>query len=302
MEGGDRWSMLFAGGIQDKTIINPIMLRFRPIAPKPVAGDSVSGDSMFSNKKLVVTSNRAKRKYVRVCKKNSSNRRRRILDEAKEDKNDEKKGFVTLQLMPEKADLEKPMVVERSWGVVDHDLDRTVGNNYRFHEDPPSKLKKMVAADDVEVGLSDQTALITSPRNKMTVVESWVTVQSVTDTCMDEGETGNCTDVERMKNLERDTCPGFMSDRLNRVFWVNQAYKTMVGLDGGKQAETTVGLVVKEGFMFPYGGAFSCRVRLQYGDGKGKKYSKMVPCDVWKMSYGGYAWRLDVKAALGLGL
>ncbi|XP_022741040.1 uncharacterized protein LOC111292758 [Durio zibethinus] len=304
MKGGDPWSRLkCAGGVQDKTIINRIMLRFRPIAPKPVTGCSVSGDYMFSNKNLFVSSKRAKKKYVRVCKKN--NRKRTILGEAKEDK-DEKKSFVTLQLMPEKADLEKSMVIERSWGGVDDDPDRTVGNNYHFHEDPPSlclMLKKMVAADNVaKIGFLDQTALITSSKRRVTVVESCVTVESVTDTCMDEGEMGKCTDVEKMKNLEKDTCPGFVSDRLNRVFWVNQAYKNMVGLDGGQQAEIAVGLLVKDGFMLPNGGAFSCRVGLQYGDGKGKKYSKVVPCDVWKMSYGGFAWRLDVKAALSLGL
>ncbi|XWS40621.1 hypothetical protein CRYUN_Cryun17cG0011600 [Craigia yunnanensis] len=299
MEGGDPWSILkCAGGVQDKTIINWRMLRFRPIAPKPVTGDSFPGESMFSNKNLVVTSKKAKRKYVRVCKKN--NRKRRILDEAKED-NDGKKSFVTLQLMPEKADLEKSMVGERSWGVVD-DLDRKVSNNYHFR-DPPSlclKLKKMVSDDAAMMGLSDQTALITSPRKRMTVVESWVTVESVTDTCMDEGEMRNCTDVEKMKNLEKDTCPGFVSDALNRVFWVNQTFKNMVGMDE-ERAETAMALVVKDGFMFPHG-AFSCCVGLQLSDGKGKKYSKMVPCDVWKMSCGGFAWRLDLMAALSLGL
>ncbi|OMP05535.1 hypothetical protein COLO4_08783 [Corchorus olitorius] len=311
MEGGDAWGMLkCAGGAQDKTIINRIMLRFRPIAPKPVAGDSVSGDSLFGNKNLVVTGKRAKRKYVRVCKKNNSRRKKKPLDddEAKED-DDEKKSFVTLQLMPEKADLEKSTVVESSFGV---DLDRRVGLDYHHFEDPPSlclKLKKLVTDDAAVMGFSDQKAVVVSPpRRRVSVVESWVTVESVTDSCMGEGEMGNCTDVEKMKSLEYDTCPGFVSDGLNRVLWVNQAYKNMivaaaqVELMDGERAETTVGLVVKDGFVFPHG-AFSCRVRLQYGDiRKGQKFSKMVPCDVWKMNTGGFAWRLDVKAALSLGL
>ncbi|XP_022775510.1 uncharacterized protein LOC111317314 [Durio zibethinus] len=274
MEGEDPWSMLkCAGGVQNKTITNRTMLRFRPIAPKPVTGDSVSRDSMFSNKNLVVASKRAKRKYVR--------------------------------LIPEEADLEKSMVGEGSLGVVD-DLNPTVGNNYYFQEqESPSmclKLKKVVADDVAMMGLSDQTALVTSPRKRTTVMESWVKVESVTDTCMDEGEMRNCTDFEKMKNLEKDTCPGFVSDTLNRVFWVNQAFKNMVGVDA-EGVETAIGLVVKDGFMFPHG-AFSCRVGLQYGDGKDKsrKHSTMVPCDVWKMSCGGFAWRLDVKAALSLGL
>ncbi|XP_021299122.1 uncharacterized protein LOC110427831 [Herrania umbratica] len=302
MNGGDPWRMLkCAAGVQDKTIINQMMLRFRPIAPKPVTGDSVSAESMFSSKNLLVSSKRAKRKYVRVCKKN--NRKRRILDEVK-DVDDGKNNSVTLQLMPEKADLEKLTVVERSLGV---DLDRMVGNNYHF-QDPPSpcfKLKKMVTDNVAMMGLSDQTAVITSPRRRLTVVESWVTVESVTDTCMDEGEMANCTDVEKMKYLENDTCPGFVSDGLNWVLWVNRAYKNAVAParhdSDGEPSETAVGLVVKDGCMLPLG-AFSCRVRLQYWDEKGKKYSKMVPCDVWKMRSGGFAWRLDVKAALSLGL
>ncbi|TYJ15323.1 hypothetical protein E1A91_A10G176700v1 [Gossypium mustelinum] len=300
MEGGNHWSMVkCSGGVYDKTIINRIMLKFRPIAPKPVNGDSDSSESILNSKNLDVTSKRKKRKYVRVCEKNNT-RKKRILDRARED-NDGNKGFVTLQLMPEKADLNKSIVVERSWDVVDDDdLDRALGrDNYRF-QDPPSlclKLKTMVASDHVAVmGLPNP--------GSMTVVESWVMVESVTETCIEDGEMENCTDVEKMKNLEKDTCPGFVSDGLNRVFWVNQAYRNMVGLDqDGEQerAATAVGLVLKDGLTFPCG-AFSCRVRLRYVDGKGKNYSKTVPCDIWKLSSGGFAWRLDVNAALSLGL
>ncbi|KAK8687144.1 hypothetical protein V6N13_085976 [Hibiscus sabdariffa] len=55
-----------AEGVLDKTIINCIMLRFSPIAPKPVNGDSVSGGSAVGNKNTGVTSKRVGRKYVRV--------------------------------------------------------------------------------------------------------------------------------------------------------------------------------------------------------------------------------------------
>ncbi|KAE8697106.1 Detected protein of unknown function [Hibiscus syriacus] len=285
MEGGDAWCMLkCAGGAQDKTIVNRIMLRFRPIAPKPVNGDPVSGNSTFGNKNSGVTSNRVKRKYVRVCEKNS----RRI---RKED-NGENKGSMTLQLMPESVYIENSMVIDRSSGA-DRDLDR---------KDPPSpclKLERRVAADHDVIGLSEQTAaLITSPGRSVTASESWVTVESVTDTCIDGGGMTNSTVVERMKNLEEDPC--FVSDGWNRVLWVNEAYKKMVGVVDG--AEPAVGLVVKEGFEFPRG-AFSCLVGLQYGNAKGKKkQSKMVPSDVWEMNPGGFAWRLDIKAALSLGL
>ncbi|KAK8664054.1 hypothetical protein V6N13_083857 [Hibiscus sabdariffa] len=305
MEGGDHWTTLkYSGSAHDKTVVNRVMLRFRPIAPKPVTGDSSSGESVLNSKNLVFTSKRKKRRYVRVCEKNNT-RKKRILDEAKED-NDGNKGFVTLQLMPEKADLREPIVVERS-----RHLDRALGiNNYGF-QDPPSlclTLKKMVAADHADmIGLS-----LSNPRrrrNRLTVVESSLVVESVTETYTDEGEMWNCTDVEKMKNIEKDTCPGFVSDGLNRVLWVNQAYKNMLDSeevedDGDEEeegAKTTVGLMVKDGIVFP-SGAFSCRVRLRYADGKGKKCSKTVPCDAWRLSSGGYVWRLDVNAALSLGL
>ncbi|KAE8680884.1 Detected protein of unknown function [Hibiscus syriacus] len=301
MEGGGDWSMLkCSGGAHDKTITNRVMLRFRPIAPKPVTGDSYSCGSQFNSKNSVVTSKRSKRKYVRVCEKNNT-RKKRILNEAKD--KDENKSFVTLQLMPEKADLRESIVVGRSWDVDDDDPDRALGlNNYRF-QDPPSlclTLKKMIAAD--HEGLS-----ISNPgwRTRKTVVGSSLMVESVMETCIDEGEMAKCTDVEKMKNLEKDTCPGFISDGLNQVLWVNRAYKNMVGLEdegeGEERSEIAVELVVKDWFVFP-SGAFSCRARLRYVDENGKNCSKTVPCDVWRLSYGGLAWRLDAKAALSLGL
>ncbi|KAE8705046.1 Detected protein of unknown function [Hibiscus syriacus] len=306
MEGGDHWITLkCSGGAHDKTIFNRIMLRFRPIAPKPVAGVSASGEFMLNRKNLVVTSKRTKRKYVRFFKKN--NRKKQVLDEAKED-NDENKGLVTLQLMPEKADLRESIVVERAWDADDDDIDRDLGlSNYRF-QDPSSlclTLKKMVSADhEVMMGLT-----LSNPgrmRKRMKVLESSLMVECVTETLIEEGEMGKCTDLEKMKILEKDTCPWLVSDGLNRVLWVNQAYKNMVGLeegdhDGEERAETAVGLVVKDGFLFSHS-AFSCRVRLQYIDGTGKNCSKTIPCDVWRLSSGGFAWRLDVNAALSLGI
>ena len=55
------------GSIQDKTIINQIMLRFRPIAPKPTGDGDTSGSADPNNKGLV-GKKRAKRKYVRINK------------------------------------------------------------------------------------------------------------------------------------------------------------------------------------------------------------------------------------------
>ncbi|KAF2305984.1 hypothetical protein GH714_009279 [Hevea brasiliensis] len=64
----------------------------------------------------------------------------------------------------------------------------------------------------------------------------------------------------------------------------------------------TVRLVMKEKILpYLYYPTFTCWVRLQYTWPK-EKFSQMFPCDVWKMESGGFAWRLDVKAALSLGL
>ncbi|XP_027357177.1 uncharacterized protein LOC113866548 [Abrus precatorius] len=141
----------------------------------------------------------------------------------------------------------------------------------------------------------------------VTMVETWVTVESVTGTCMGEGWGGlGYTDEGKMKNLEADTCPGFVCDGGFRVRWVNDAYKRMVvSEERDPRAENiVVRLKVKDGaalwwcYSYP---VFTCGVRLQY-TWRNEKCTKMVPCDVWRMDCGGFAWRLDVKAALSLGL
>ncbi|KAL1819454.1 hypothetical protein ACET3Z_014323 [Daucus carota] len=200
----------------DKTIMNHIMLRFRPIAPKPVMTGS---DSSYSDlaKKEAIGKKRTKRKYVRVnkhVKKNSAQEPKK--------KND----------------------------------------------------------DDDKTGSDLRPA------------ESWVSLECVTGG-FGHGRRLGCTDAEKVRSLERDTCPGFVSDGDGGVRWVNLAYKQMVG----SKEEVVVWLMNK--VRIPVGEeAFSCRVRVDSG-GRGK----VVPCDVWRMDgdLGCYAWRLDLDAALSLG-
>ncbi|KAF2316465.1 hypothetical protein GH714_041806 [Hevea brasiliensis] len=194
MDGGERWRMIrWAGGTQDKTIIDQIMLRFRPIAPKPATGRSSDGGD--GSKKEIGT------------------------------------------------------------GVVGDSGERD--GHKRLHG------------------------------------RSGVRVYG-------RGE----SEVSK-----KDTRPGFISDGSNRVRWVNGAYQSMVSVmkekenEGqGQSGEIMVWLVTKEKLIpYMYSCAFTCWVRLQYA-WKEKKYSsQMVPCDVWRMDCGGFAWRLDVEAALGLG-
>ena len=111
-------------------------------------------------------------------------------------------------------------------------------------------------------------------------------------------------------SLEMDTCPGFVSDRLGRVTWTNGAYRKMMmmGHHDHDHHEVAMWLVIKEESLreimartLSYT-SFTCRVRLVQYNTRGKERSSItLPCDVWRMDGGGFAWRLDVKATLSLG-
>ncbi|XP_022133652.1 uncharacterized protein LOC111006188 [Momordica charantia] len=123
-----------------------------------------------------------------------------------------------------------------------------------------------------------------------------------------EQEDIGCTDEERIKNLEADTCPGFVSDGSNRVEWLNKAFKRMVRQrqrqrsDSESPAEIGVWLISKPRLGLGYfRRSFTCQIKLQFKWGtEMEKDSKVVPCDAWRMDGGGFAWKLDVKAALTL--
>lgn len=241
------------------------MLRFRPIAPKP-AGGSVSGRS---TPEISEKCRKGKRRYVRdkLC-----NNRKRKVSSPPDGNKDGGVGtgagaVTTLSLLPESPE-PKEEGSSPTW-LSFESFPGKIGDEY--------KVVNMPAAQPVG---------------------SSVTVDCVTDTWVEGGGLG-CTDEERRMNLERDTCPGFLSDVFGRVVWTNGAYRSMVGQEE-ESDEVTVCLVMKEtssvtavALAYP---AFTCRVRVQYRCG-----SLTLPCDVWRMERGGFAWRLDVKAALCLG-
>ena len=293
-----------SGGAQDKTIINRIMLRFRPIAPKPVAGASRSSSSGTENKsKVLLSEKRAKRKYVRVRRNGGYKRKNSSkYSEELEKRDGLEHAVVTLQLMPEKTESAEGSVAGVSW-CKSVDLDLTVDKIEI--QDKPSKPPSLLTLPPENMDRSDERL---DRRARTAVVESWVTAESVTDTCMEVGGLLGRTDIEKVKNLERDTCPGFISDGLNMVRWVNEAYKKMVSKSKQTeeiQPEIRVWLKLKNDELVRYPPnrpAFTCKVRLQYTTWEKKKCTKMVPCDVWRLDCGGFAWRLDMKAALSLGL
>ncbi|KAL0863965.1 hypothetical protein Bca101_043083 [Brassica carinata] len=97
---------------------------------------------------------------------------------------------------------------------------------------------------------------------------------------------------------------------LCRVTWTNEAYRKMArdnvrveeGAPDNKSRDSfhvIVRLVMRERPMLTYT-AFACRVKLQFTCQDRERCSLTVPCDVWTMDAGGFAWRLDIKAALSL--
>ncbi|XP_060190220.1 uncharacterized protein LOC132619290 [Lycium barbarum] len=261
-------------GSQDMKVVNRIMLRFRPIAPKPVTDGSETGSKPEDIKNEPVTKPRRKRKYVRVKKNSNCNN---IIEE--EERKDG--SVVTLQLLP-----------ESSSSSANFQDNGALQNEISFsHKYDNNGILAISSPDQFDLKVAMQT-----PR----MVESWVMVDGMTKTFADEDALLGSTDMEKMKNLETDTCPGLISDGLGFVQWVNPAYRRMVA-DGGPTSEMVVRLVMKEKIVseeLPR--AFACSVRVVYSS-LNSKQSRIMPCDVWKMEFGGFAWRFDSKAALSLG-
>lgn len=281
--------------------VDRIMLKFRPIAPKPAAaGSSVSGTTTPPQKTEVpVRTGRWKRRYVKENNKSSNNSKRsnsgsspsgrkRKAPSPEENESSGKtvsggETVVTLPLLSE-----SPERKDRSVDVVKKNAPiwLSFGGNQGNNNDNHNNTGELQGYGGV---------MFPQP---VRVVGSWVKVESVTDAWV-EGYGLGRTDEEKLINLERDSCPGFISDGLNRVRWANKAYKAMVGEGAG---EVVVWLVMKDDVRLPDNkstAAFTCRVRV-VRCGK-EKNSLILPCDVWRMDGGGFAWRLDTEAALSLG-
>ncbi|KAI3793894.1 hypothetical protein L1987_36517 [Smallanthus sonchifolius] len=267
---------------KDNTVIDQIMLRFRPIAPKPATAES-SGYVLPENDRK---RKRAKRKYARVNKKKKIDKARECNLPIKDTKN----WF----------DLEKtvtdPVRKVSNWISFDLSGNKRKGteNNFNlFISEPPEKFPSGLHGVDLATAVDERK-----------VVESWITMESVTGTCEDRRLIGY-TDDEIRKHLESDSCPGFISNGYDEVLWVNPEYRRLLDLnpDGGEPAsEVVVWLTVKveKSTVVKYLPAFSCKVRIEYRSSE-KKIRMTVPCDVFKMDSGGFAWLLDVRYALSLG-
>ncbi|MBA0821223.1 hypothetical protein Goarm_018093 [Gossypium armourianum] len=273
--GGCSIARYEAYGVYDTSKMDRIMLRFRPIAPKPATGGG-SGET-GGGTEVCYKSGRRKRRHT---KGSITKRKRRV---------------TTLSLISETPDCKdcisketKTMVATPSLWLSSGESDAAAADDAVYRKESLSFVggggESLDRAVRMVVGSSSS---------------SCVTVESVTETWVSGGGWLECTDEEMKVNLGKDLCPGFISDVFGRVTWTNGAYKEMVG--GGGRDMTTVRLLMKQKLppatIFP---AFTCRVRVQYSCGKDRK-SLTLPCDVWRMNGGGIAWRLDINAALCLG-
>lgn len=281
-------------------IIDPIMLRFRPIAPKPATGEPVPGaGNLPESKSWLSVKRRAKRRYVRV-RKNNSQCKRRTRSQAGGRRRG--KPVLTLQLLPEKAEARESMV-----SGVPLDLVPMIITPREVSQ--PDRERPLKLSGD---GGNSWDPTVLNPLKRAAAV-SWLTVERIgVDPSM--GAVGEffpgSTDDEKIKTLRSDTCPGLVSDFQNRVHWVNDAYVRFASGQNTRDAEweqyphrpaaaeIEVRLVAKERLP-TWQRAFTCQVT--WRDERWTR-ARTVPCDVWRLDGfgGGFAWRLDVKAALGL--
>ncbi|XP_062204491.1 uncharacterized protein LOC133906565 [Phragmites australis] len=127
---------------------------------------------------------------------------------------------------------------------------------------------------------------------------SWVTVEAVSSTWRD-GEAPSAATAACAPCGGDDDALAFISDQWGRVTWMNAAFARAVSADDGDEAGA--GLAG----AFPAWGTcagFTCRVRVIRHAGPRCGGSVVAPCDVWRLDAGGcYLWRLDMQAALTLG-
>ncbi|RWV96434.1 hypothetical protein GW17_00040856 [Ensete ventricosum] len=256
--------------------VGQIMLRYRPIAPKPA---SAAGSPKISP--APAETRAAARRPKRKGSANPSGGGRTNDDEKSSSTTTTSSStIVTLPLMPETPErqcepAESPRKPTSPLTPAAAALPRVV---------PPWMGRKEVGGTAV--------ALV-----------SWVTVACVTDSWREE-EVPWRSDEAVTAALAGDESPGFVSDGCDRVTWTNEAYRRMVmGREEGEE-QVKVGLVTG-GLVPPAAAAcraFTCRVRVRPGKQSTSSSPLAAPCDVWRLDSGGCAWRLDVKAALSLSL
>ncbi|KAJ0972370.1 hypothetical protein J5N97_020329 [Dioscorea zingiberensis] len=265
-----------------------IMLRFRPIAPKPSMGGSGTPAAAVASDGCTATGKGGRKRRGSAAR--DGGRGRKVVKKednsnttSKSNSNSSSSSassIVTLALMPETPERkeEKEEEVKSAQAVT-----------YI-----PAAWKAGMASGVVVAPMPVRTA------------GSLVTVECVTDTWREGVVVGSWwgCEEEARRAAATDTCPVFLSGELDRVTWTNEAYRRMVvgeGEDEEEEEEEVRVSLVTRGMIPPASPAFTCRVRVRYACRKGKG-SLAAPCDVWRLADGALAWRLDVNAALSLSL
>ncbi|KAL4584813.1 hypothetical protein LXL04_009423 [Taraxacum kok-saghyz] len=278
--------------------VEMIMLKYRPIAPKPVSAGLGSGSSTTESNGGYVKCRRGKRKYVRV-NANKTKKNKKVTTSSSPPPPLVEETVVTLSLLPETPDRK---VNSPGKSFADLLSSTEIKNKCNF-----SNRKSAPAPRWLSFGGFDPTVVVKPPppppRRLQVMSTSYVTVECVRVT---DGLGIVCTDMERVMNMEMDTCPGFISDSRDRVVWTNMAFRQMVG--GGE--EMSVVLVRKDNWTpspVIYS-TFTCKVKISSAThyhsptaSPPASVTRTLPCDVWRMERGACAWQLDVKAALSLG-
>ncbi|KAL0377325.1 UNVERIFIED_CONTAM: hypothetical protein Sradi_3038000 [Sesamum radiatum] len=277
------------------SVMQRIMLRFRPIAPKPAGGEAVPTAVEQERRNCSAKpGRRTKRKYVRVRGRQSTKRKaeeggRRSSPPEKSGVEDEptpEKRVVTLQLLPERSESDKSCD------------DSTGQKAEKFRSIDLYKVDDEVTYEKWDIGGGGRTAALGSVRS---VMKTWIIVECVTEIFIESGVGLGFSDGEKINKLQADTCPGFVSDGTHNVVWVNEAYRKMVAEGEMWGNGIMVWLVVKENLPH-YSPSFACRVRMIQQTKHGQVWNRVVPCDVWRMQFAGFAWKLDVNTSLGLGI
>ncbi|XP_076959532.1 uncharacterized protein LOC143635639 [Bidens hawaiensis] len=273
--------------------VERIMLKFRPLAPKPMAAGSGSSCSTVEQSDGSGKTRRRKRKYVRVNgnkKKNTNSVSKRLkVSTSSGGSSAGGEGVVTLSLMPETPDRKENSPTMSS--IKSRDLVSPAVNCKR----PSPVLLSFNRISDGQV-----TASLSKPQSQKTVVTSFVTVESVTEAWVNVDRLGVTNQVQVM-NMDMDTCPSFITNARDTVVWTNKAYREMTAGGGGLD-ETMVVVKFNRVTMPVSLPAFTCKVKVTWGTERAASpLTVTAPCDVWRLRCGGYAWRLDVDAALSLG-
>lgn len=232
----------------DMSQMDRIMLKYRPIAPKPAASGAVPASSDGgSDGHGKASSGRGRRKSSKDSNNNNSNSRRctngRKRKSSSPEQTTDKRytesiptyclgapAAVTLPLLPEAPDLSPTKQGAHKmplWLSFNNTTTTTTPGVHDNHNQSHS---------------NNPTVVIAPPQQPQTVVGSYVIVEAVIDTCPPVGVRVG----DDVRALEKDTCPVIVSDGWNRVLWANEAYRRMVVGDTWQDRQVGVGLMMRE--------------------------------------------------------